>query len=175
MACTFSNLWTYSTKSLCGLKEFWIQASVSCPIKLIKQEIGDISFSLRHGWILLKKLILSSQQNLKKGVTLSPAPGGVTFKCLTNRWCGIMKHRAHGSMVFMECECVHARTHARIHRLFVESPLSPCFHVNRMICFHNTGPSSGIHVYDDLGKFLFCTVTWQLKATTVEQIDETTA
>jgi hypothetical protein len=61
----------------------------------------------------------------------------------------------------------------QLHRLFVDSPLSPGFHVNSVICFGHSGPSSGVH--GDIGKFLYCTVTWQLKARIVEQIDEATA
>jgi hypothetical protein len=38
----------------------------------------------------------------------------------------------------------------------VESPLSPCFHVNSATCFGHTGPSPGI--CDDLHKLLYHTV-----------------
>lgn len=50
----------------------------------------------------------------------------------------------------------------QLHRLLVESPLIPSFHIYSTTCFSHTRPSSGI--YDDLHKLLYCIVIlyrWQ--------------
>jgi hypothetical protein len=42
-----------------------------------------------------------------------------------------------------------------LHKSLIESPLSPCFHVNATTRFGHIGPSSGI--YDDSPELLHCT------------------
>jgi hypothetical protein len=56
-------MWAQGIQSECRLNEFRIQASVSCQIKLMKQQSGDTLFSLGHGLTIKTLSITVPEKN----------------------------------------------------------------------------------------------------------------
>jgi hypothetical protein len=54
------------------------------------------------------------------------------------------------------CVFLCVQCSVQLHRLLIQSQLSPCFHVNSAAYFGHTGASLG--VYDGLHKMLYCVV-----------------